>query len=77
MKEGLTEVPAGHARIGAGKLSFRGSLTDDGLYDGSAEAEGVETAELLKGIGPRWPVSGKLNGRVTLQGPLERPRLRG
>ena len=77
LRQGRTEVPAGQARIGSGRLSFRGSLSDDGLYDGSAEAEGVEAAELLKGIGPRWPLAGRLSGRMTLQGPLDRPRLRG
>jgi len=77
LRGGETEIRAGRAKLGSGVLSFRGSLSDDGLYDGAAEAQGVEVGELLKTMSPGWPVVGKVTGRLTLQGPLDRPRLRG
>jgi autotransporter translocation and assembly factor TamB len=77
LREGRIEIPGSRARLGSGRLSFRGSVSDDGQYDGSAEAEAVEAGELLKALAPGWPVTGKLSGRVTLQGPLDRPRLSG
>lgn len=74
---GTIEVRSGRARVGSGVLSFRGALSDDGHYDGAAEAQGIEVAELLKATPAAWPIAGRVTGRVTLQGPLDRPRLHG
>ncbi len=75
LRGGATVVRSGRARVGAGALSFRGSLSDDGLYDGALEARGVELAELLKATPLELPLFGKVSGRLTFQGPLDRPRL--
>src|SRR4029453_4776610 len=37
----------GRATVGGGALAFKGSLTDDGVYDGEAEVTGVELEEVL------------------------------
>jgi translocation and assembly module TamB len=58
-------------------LTFRGVVGDDGVYDASADAQGVELQDLLKGASIDTPLSGKVSGRVTLQGTLEKPRLVG
>ena len=36
------EVTRGAARLGGGRVDFAGSVTDDGVYDGSAEMKDVE-----------------------------------
>ena len=71
----VTEVKAGRARVGGGTVSFHGSFTDDGVYDGAAEASSLELAELLPATTPdrRW--GGTLSGQVVVQGTRERPRL--
>lgn len=77
MRPGLTEVLSGRAKVGSGALAFRGTLSDDGEYDGAAEAQGVDLAAILEPRGVRWPLGGKVTGRVTMQGTAERPRLQG
>jgi translocation and assembly module TamB len=73
-KEGVTEVSSGRARVGGGALAFRGSLTDDGFYDGSATARDVEIAGLMTGAAATRP-AGRVSGEMTLLGPLDRPRV--
>jgi len=76
LHETSIEVQAGRARVGGGIVQFRGTLGDDGSYDGSAEATDVELTDAFP-EGADWAIAGKTSGRVTLQGPLDRPRLRG
>lgn len=73
-RDGVTEVSSGRARVGGGALAFRGSLTDDGFYDGSATARDIEIADLLAGPAETRP-AGRVSGEVTLQGALDRPRV--
>jgi hypothetical protein len=73
----LTEITSGLARIGGGGVRFRGSLSDDGLYDGAAEVEGVDVDSVLPPLTPQIHFGGRVSGRIALQGPLTRPRLRG
>ena len=42
----LAEVTRGDVRLGGGSVAFRGSVTDDGVYDGSGEMEGVDLGAL-------------------------------
>jgi translocation and assembly module TamB len=72
-----TEVRSGRATVGGGALAFKGSLTDDGVYDGEAEVTGVELEEVLPAVQPDVALHGKLSGRLLLQGTLLRPRLSG
>jgi hypothetical protein len=67
------EVTRGTARIGGGRVDFAGSVTDDGVYDGSAEMKDVEIASLQAATA----VTGRVSGRVLLQGTLTRPRVVG
>jgi hypothetical protein len=70
----LTEVRSGRARVGGGTLAFRGTVTDDGIYDGEAEIAEVDLGEILRPAGQaRW--GGRLSGEAVLQGTLLRPRL--
>jgi translocation and assembly module TamB len=72
----VTAVTEGEAKLGGGRLSFGGSVTDDGVYDGTAELQGVDAAALLPPAKPALAIGGRLNGRVLLQGTMGRPRLR-
>jgi translocation and assembly module TamB len=74
---GRTSVSDGRARLGGGSLSFKGSLSGDGIYDGRAELRGVELSELAARQPAQLRAGGRLSGELTLVGPLERPRLRG
>ena len=67
------EVTRGAARLGGGRVDFAGSVTDDGVYDGSAEMKDVEIAALQAGTA----VTGRVSGRWLVQGTLTRPRLVG
>jgi hypothetical protein len=71
----LAEVTEGEARTGGGSLRFRGTLTDDGVYDGSGELQGVDLGVLLPASGAGAAYGGRLSGRLLLQGTLARPRL--
>jgi len=67
------ELTRGAARLGGGRVDFSGSVTDDGVYDGSAEMKDVEIASLQAGTA----VTGRVSGRLLLQGTLTRPRVVG
>jgi translocation and assembly module TamB len=73
---GTTQVLEGRASLGGGEARFSGSLTDDGIYDAEATLQAVEVGSLL-GARPSLPVFGRITSKVTLQGPLSRPRLQG
>ena len=76
-----TQVQDAQVLLGGGRLDFKGSLSDDGVYDGTAEIAGVELQALLdaSALAPSTtlPLSGRVFGEITLQGPLSRPRLAG
>ena len=70
-----TEVTTGEVSLGGGRVSFRGSLSDDGVYDGSGELESVDLGTLAPATAGGVGYGGRLSGRVLLQGTLARPRL--
>lgn len=74
----VTEVTAGRARVGGGAVDFAGTVTDDGIYDGRARAQGLDVGALMPASTPAallW--SGRLSGRLLLQGTLAGPRVEG
>ena len=73
----VTEVTAGRARIGGGRLDFAGTVTDDGIYDGRAHAEGLDAGALVPVKASALRLGGRLSGSVLLQGTLARPRVQG
>ena len=66
----------GEARVGGGTIAFRGSVTDDGVYDGAGEMEGVDFGALAPAPAPDVAFGGRLSGHLEMQGTLSRPRLR-
>jgi hypothetical protein len=72
----LAEVTRGDVRLGGGTVAFRGSVTDDGVYDGSGEMDGVDLGALVPAPTPGAALGGRLSGRLEMQGTLTRPRLR-
>jgi hypothetical protein len=71
----VTEVGQGRAGVGGGTVSFRGTVTDDDVYDGTATATDMDIGEMLPSVGEvAW--GGRVSGTATLQGPLAMPRLR-
>ena len=73
--ERATAVTRGDARLGSGRLSFRGTLTDEGFYDGSGEMTGVDLSSLLPPLLPEAAWGGAASGHLTLKGTLRRPFL--
>jgi len=73
----VTEVTAGRARIGGGSLDFAGTVTDDGIYDGRARAEGLDAGALVPAKASALRLGGRVSGSVLLQGTLARPRVEG
>jgi translocation and assembly module TamB len=72
----VAEVLRGEVRLGGGTVAFRGSLTDDGVYDGSGEMAGVDLGVLVPAPSPDAALAGRISGRLEMQGTLTRPRLR-
>ena len=72
----VAEVTRGEALVGGGSVAFRGSVTDDGAYDGSGEMNGVDLGALAPPPLPGVAFGGRLSGRLEMQGTLTRPRLR-
>jgi hypothetical protein len=77
LRGAVTEVPAGRARVGGGLVTFRGTLSDDDVYDGTAEVKEAEIGEVVRPALPGVFWGGRVSADVTLQGTLLRPRLRG
>lgn len=75
-KDRVAEVTTGEVLIGGGTLAFRGRVTDDGIYDGSAEIAGVDLGAMAPAPAPGVALGGRLSGRLEMQGTLTRPRLR-
>ena len=76
-RDRTAEVTSGELRLGGGTTAFVGSLTDDGVLDGSVEMMDVDLGALLPRPVPDVAFGGRLSGRLVLQGTLARPRLRG
>jgi translocation and assembly module TamB len=69
------EVTRGELRLGGGHVRFAGSVSDDGVYDGSGELEDVDVAAFVPALTPTAGLGGRVSGRALLQGTLTRPRL--
>ncbi len=72
----VAEVVSGELSLGGGHASFRGTLDDEGVYDGSGEMEGVDLGALVPAPASGVAYSGRLGGRLVMQGTLARPRMR-
>ncbi len=71
-----TEVTRAELRIGGGRVRFAGSVSDDGVYDGSGELEDVDVGAFVQAPTPTAGLGGRVSGQVLLQGTLTRPRLK-
>jgi hypothetical protein len=69
----VTEVTAGEASVGGGRIRFHGTADDEGSYDGRAEIEGVDAAEAAPALAAKASLAGKVSGSVLFRGALERP----
>jgi translocation and assembly module TamB len=74
-RPGRAEVTRGELRLGSGRIRFAGSVSDDGIYDGSSEIEDVDLGVLVPAPTPTAALGGRVSGRVLFQGTLTRPRL--
>jgi hypothetical protein len=72
----VAEVTSGELALGGGRVSFRGTLDDEGVYDGSGEMEDVDLGVIAPRPASGVAYSGRLAGRLVMQGTLTRPRLR-
>jgi hypothetical protein len=70
-------VTAGRMRLGGGMALFSGTLTDDGIYDGRGELDGVDLGAFLSTPPAGVALAGRLSGELLLEGTLDRPRVRG
>lgn len=77
LRGSLAEVKLGRARVGGGEVSFAGTATDEGVYDGSAEIKDVDLGAVLPAPSPGVAWGGKVSGALVTQGALERPRIEG
>jgi TamB, inner membrane protein subunit of TAM complex len=68
-----SEVESGRAAVGGGRVTFKGVVTDEGEYDGSAAAQGVDVADIFPRPAPGVAWGGRVSGSVSLRGPLARP----
>lgn len=69
------EVTRGEVRLGGGRVSFSGSVSDDGVYDGRGEMESVELEALVPASAGAPALGGRVSGSLLVQGTLTRPRL--
>jgi translocation and assembly module TamB len=72
-----TEVTTGRARVGGGRVGFRGTLDAEGAWDGAFDAEEVELSELFPDLAPEARWGGRVTGRAIVSGWPARPRLEG
>ena len=74
IENGLVQVSTGRARVGGGRLTFHGTGSFDGLYDGAAELTRADIG-VMPPLLPQAPWGGPVSGRTTLKGPVDHPRL--
>jgi hypothetical protein len=72
-----TEITTGRARVGGGRVGFRGTLDAEGAYDGAFDAEEVELSELFPELAPEARWGGRVTGHAIVSGLPARPRLEG
>jgi translocation and assembly module TamB len=77
LRPDAVEIREGRAHIAGGELSFKGTQSSDGVYDAAARVEDLRIEDLVHPGSADVAWAGRVNGEVTLQGPLERPRLAG
>jgi hypothetical protein len=77
LHETVSEVTSGRASVGGGTVTFAGTLTEDGVFDGRAGLRGVDVGDVIPPVAPQVAWGGRVSGDVTVQGTLERPRLAG
>ena len=75
LRGAVTEVTTGRARLGGGRVEFRGTVDAEGVYDASLDAADVELSELLPQMAPEARFGGRLSGHAVMQGLPGRPRL--
>ena len=75
--ERQARVTAGRMHLGGGTALFSGTLTDDGIYDGRGELDGVDLGAFLSTPPGGVALAGRLFGELLLEGTLDRPRVRG
>jgi hypothetical protein len=71
----IAEVTKGEVETGGGRIEFHGSVTDDGVYDGSAEMREVDLGAIAPAPAAGVAYGGRLSGSAVLQGTIRRPRL--
>jgi translocation and assembly module TamB len=71
----VARVTTGEVETGGGRILFRGSVTSDGVYDGSAEMLDVDLGALAPAPSAGIAYGGRLSGRAVLHGTLTRPHL--
>jgi translocation and assembly module TamB len=71
----VTRIRSGRAVLGGGAVEFRGTASDEGVYDGAAELRDVDVGALLPPGPEAARLGGRVSGQVTLQGTLDHPRL--
>lgn len=72
---GRAELTKGELRLGGGRVAVTGSVTDDGVYDGTFELDAVEAGALVALPKDAPPLAGRVSGSVLFQGTLARPRV--
>jgi translocation and assembly module TamB len=70
-----TEVTAGSATVAGGRVSFHGTASEDGTYDGEADARDVDMGRLAATAGVASAWRGRLSGHATGFGALDHPWL--
>src|SRR6185295_14129608 len=73
----VAELALARARVAGGMITVRGTVDDDGIYDGTAEVVGVDVGPFVPASAGVAELTGRVSGRVTLQGSLGRPRVTG
>ena len=71
----VAEVSSGELSLGGGRVSFRGTLSDDGVYDGSGELDAIDLGTLAPAPAEGAGFGGRISGKLLLQGTPARPRL--
>ncbi len=76
LRGAVTEVSAGSAIVSGGRISFRGTASEDGAYDGEATAHDVDLGKLADRAGMATAWRGRVSGRAVGFGALDHPWLR-
>jgi translocation and assembly module TamB len=77
MKGTVYQVTAGRVRMGGGAVTFHGTLTDQGFFDGAASVRDADIGDILAPPLPHARWGGRVAGDMKLRGALERPWVEG